>query len=113
MPRLVFVLLDGLTADTARRCLSCPVALEEAGEARYCELNAELPPLSRPVYATLAQRAQPDSHRHSAQRRRPDLPGAHHLPAGPERRTDHGPRPRTIGSARSAIARPLSPAGIA
>lgn len=53
MPRLVFVLLDGLAADTARRCLSFALALEEAGEARYCELEAELPSLSRPIYATL------------------------------------------------------------
>lgn len=53
MPRLVFVLLDGLAAGTARRCLSSVLALEEADQARYCELEAELPPLSRPIYATL------------------------------------------------------------
>ena len=53
MTRVVFVLLDGLTAATARRCLSYPQALEEAGLARYTELTAPLPPLSRPAYATL------------------------------------------------------------
>lgn len=53
MARVVFVLLDGLTAATARRCLSYPQALEEANLARYTELVSPLPPLSRPAYATL------------------------------------------------------------
>ena len=53
MNRIIFVLLDGLTAATARRCLSYPQALEEAGQARYSELECFLPPLSRPAYATL------------------------------------------------------------
>lgn len=59
MPRLVFVLLDGLAAGTARRCLSSVLALEQAGQARYCELEAELPPLSRPIYATLLSGRRP------------------------------------------------------
>ena len=32
MSRLVFVLLDGLGAATARRCMSCLRALTEAGQ---------------------------------------------------------------------------------
>ena len=51
MSRLVFVLLDGLGAATARRCMSCLRALTEAGQARFTELEAELPPLSRPLSA--------------------------------------------------------------
>ena len=53
MNRILFVLLDGLAASTARQCLSYPQALEEAGQARYSELECFLPPLSRPTYATL------------------------------------------------------------
>lgn len=53
MNRLVFVLLDGLGAATARRCMSYLRALTEAGQARHTELEAQLPPLSRPLYATL------------------------------------------------------------
>ncbi|MBD5417754.1 MAG: alkaline phosphatase family protein [Desulfovibrio sp.] len=52
MSRLVFVLLDGL-ATTARRHMSYMAALTESGAARHTELMAELPPLSRPLYATL------------------------------------------------------------
>lgn len=53
MPPLVFVLLDGVAAQPARRCMSHMLALEAAGQARYTELECELPPLSRPAYATL------------------------------------------------------------
>ncbi|MDE5878908.1 MAG: alkaline phosphatase family protein, partial [Desulfovibrio sp.] len=53
MKRLVFVLLDGLGAAAAGRHMSFLAALTEAGGARRTELSAELPPLSRPVYATL------------------------------------------------------------
>ena len=49
MGRLVFVLLDGLGAATARRCMSYLRALTETEQARYTELDAELPPLSRPL----------------------------------------------------------------
>ena len=49
MPRVIMILLDGLTAPTARQCLSYPQALEEAGEAQYAELKCFLPPLSRPA----------------------------------------------------------------
>ena len=59
MSRLVFVLLDGLGAATARRCMSCLRALTEAGQARFTELEAELPPLSRPLYATLLSGLSP------------------------------------------------------
>lgn len=53
MSRLVFVLLDGLGAAAARRCMSYLRALTQAQQARYTEMEAELPPLSRPLYATL------------------------------------------------------------
>ncbi|MDO5484204.1 MAG: alkaline phosphatase family protein, partial [Desulfovibrionaceae bacterium] len=57
--RLVFVLLDGLNAGTARRCMSYMQALCQAGQARYHELTALLPPLSRPLYATLLSGLEP------------------------------------------------------
>lgn len=53
MNRLVFVLLDGLGAATARRRMGFLAALTQAGGARHTELMAEMPPLSRPIYATL------------------------------------------------------------
>ena len=53
MKRFLFIVLDGLGVDAARRCMSCLAALDEAGVARYGELTAVLPPLSRPVYASL------------------------------------------------------------
>ncbi|MDR3319423.1 MAG: alkaline phosphatase family protein [Desulfovibrio sp.] len=59
MKNFIFVLLDGLGAGAARRCMSCLAALEEAGIARYRELATMLPPLSRPVYATLLSGQKP------------------------------------------------------
>ena len=59
MTPVVFVLLDGLGAATARRCMSFMTAMEEAGFARYAELLSELPPLSRPLYATLLSGLKP------------------------------------------------------
>ncbi|SDF17539.1 alkaline phosphatase family protein [Desulfovibrio legallii] len=53
MARVCLVLLDGLNAATARRCLAALRALEEAGTARYTALDCALPPLSRPLYAAL------------------------------------------------------------
>lgn len=53
MARVCLVLLDGLNAATARRCLTVLRALEEADKARYTELDCALPPLSRPLYVTL------------------------------------------------------------
>ncbi|BAV91654.1 alkaline phosphatase family protein [Candidatus Desulfovibrio trichonymphae] len=50
---LMIILLDGLRAATARRCFSYVRSLERAGAAGYVELTAELPPFSRPIYATL------------------------------------------------------------
>ena len=58
MTRLVFVLLDGLAA-TASPCMGYMQSLVDAGKARYTELNAELPPLSRPIYATLLSGKRP------------------------------------------------------
>ena len=59
MPRVVFVLLDGLAAATARPCMGYMQSLVDAGTARYTELTAELPPLSRPIYATLLSGKRP------------------------------------------------------
>lgn len=53
MSRLVLVLLDGLAASAAAAHMSYLAALTRAGKARHTGLMAELPPLSRPVYATL------------------------------------------------------------
>ncbi|MBQ9406492.1 MAG: alkaline phosphatase family protein [Desulfovibrio sp.] len=62
MSRCVFVLLDGLNAHTARRCMGYLLALEQAGHARYAQLSCELPPLSRPLYATLFSGLSPVEH---------------------------------------------------
>ena len=59
MQRVVFVLLDGLAAATARRCMSYMQSLTDAGLARHKELQGELPPLSRPIYATLLTGLRP------------------------------------------------------
>ena len=59
MARVIFVLLDGLAATTARPCMGYMQSLVDAGTARYTELNAELPPLSRPIYATLLSGKRP------------------------------------------------------
>ncbi len=53
LPRLVFVLLDGLRLDVARRAMGFMQA-QEAALARPCiTVRAELPSLSRPLYETL------------------------------------------------------------
>lgn len=62
MPSCIFVLLDGLNAATARRCMGFLLALEAAGQARYAQLTCELPPLSRPLYATLFCGLPPAAH---------------------------------------------------
>lgn len=59
MTPVIFVLLDGLNALTARRCMGFMAALEEARSARYVELQSALPPLSRPLYATLISGLKP------------------------------------------------------
>ena len=59
MPPVVLVLLDGLAAATARPCMGYMQSLVDAGKARYTELNAELPPLSRPIYAALLSAKRP------------------------------------------------------
>ena len=43
MNRLVVLLVDGLRADTARRCMGYLLALEEAGRARWSTLSASCP----------------------------------------------------------------------
>jgi predicted AlkP superfamily pyrophosphatase or phosphodiesterase len=60
--RLAVILVDGLRADTARRCMGFLLALEEAGRARWCTLDCELPSLSRPLYATVISGRRPVDH---------------------------------------------------
>ena len=62
MPPVTFVLLDGMAEATARQCMGFLRALEDAGQARYARLTCELPPLSRPLYATLLSGAAPMTH---------------------------------------------------
>ncbi len=53
MPRLIFVLIDGLRLDAASICLGY-VQAEAAAAGRQCiPVTAELPSLSRPLYETL------------------------------------------------------------
>jgi len=60
--RLVVLLIDGLRADTARRCMGYLLALEEGGRARWSTLRCELPSLSRPLYATVISGRRPIAH---------------------------------------------------
>lgn len=60
--RLAVILVDGLRADTARRCMGYLLALEEAGRARWSTLTCELPSLSRPLYATVISGKRPVDH---------------------------------------------------
>ena len=53
MPRLILVLLDGLHAAAADSHMGFMAALVEHGDARRLTLDCALPPLSRPLYATL------------------------------------------------------------
>ncbi len=62
MRRLAVILVDGLRADTARRCMGYLLALEEAGRARWDTLSCELPSLSRPLYATVISGRRPVDH---------------------------------------------------
>lgn len=51
--KVVLVLLDGLRASEARSCLGFAQAFVAARGGVHAELDAELPCLSRPLYATL------------------------------------------------------------
>ena len=53
MSRLIFILLDGLRAAAADRHMGFMAALTEHGDAQRLTLDCALPPLSRPLYATL------------------------------------------------------------
>lgn len=53
MSRLILVLLDGLRAAAADSHMGFMAALTEHGDARRLTLDCALPPLSRPLYATL------------------------------------------------------------
>lgn len=59
MSKVIVILLDGLRADTAQRCMSYLHALCIAGLSCHTELTALLPPLSRPIYATLLSGLSP------------------------------------------------------
>ena len=53
MSRLILVLLDGLRAAAADNHMGFMAALTEHGDARRLTFDCALPPLSRPLYATL------------------------------------------------------------
>ena len=60
--KLIFILADGLRADTARDYMGYVAALAEAGQATACTLSCALPSLSRPLYATLITGKAPVEH---------------------------------------------------
>lgn len=57
--RLIFVLLDGLSARTARACMGYLEALREAGLIFGGSVRCELPALSRPLYHCLITGQRP------------------------------------------------------
>lgn len=59
--KIIFILLDGLTWFAASR-LCYLQALENAGEARRLPVSCQLPPISRPIYATLLTGLPPIEH---------------------------------------------------
>lgn len=61
MAKVVFILADGLGSIGAA-CLCYPAALCLAGKAARHDLFCELPPLSRPIYATLLSGLSPLEH---------------------------------------------------
>lgn len=61
MPSVIFVLLDGLSA-SAVPCMGYMRALVEGGRAAHGVLACEMPPLSRPAYATLLSGRPPLEH---------------------------------------------------
>lgn len=62
MGKLVFVLIDGLRADVGMQCMSFLASLVAADEAGICVIRSELPPLSRPAYASLLTGQTPLGH---------------------------------------------------
>ena len=57
--RVIFVLLDGLSAKTARACMGYLESLCEAGRAFGASIHCELPALSRPLYHCLLTGQRP------------------------------------------------------
>ena len=57
--RIIFVLLDGLSAITARACMGYLESLREAGCAFGASIRCELPALSRPLYHCLLTGQRP------------------------------------------------------
>jgi len=62
MAKLVFVLLDGLSHAAAQSQMCYLRLLQNAGLARAFCLRSQMPPLSRPVYATLLTGLTPLQH---------------------------------------------------
>lgn len=60
--RVIFVLIDGLSLEAARRRMSFMAAMTEAGRLRAGVLEAMLPPLSRPAYASMLSGMAPLDH---------------------------------------------------
>jgi len=57
--RVIFVLLDGLSARTAQACMGYLESLREAGRAFGASIRCELPALSRPLYHCLLTGQRP------------------------------------------------------
>ncbi len=62
MKKLIFVLLDGLHFTAAESHMCYMRMLRETGRARFSCLRASLPPVSRPIYATLLTGKPPVEH---------------------------------------------------
>lgn len=62
MAKIIFILLDGLGYATAKACMCHLQALVIAGKAGFLRMQAQLPPLSRPIYATLLTGLVPLEH---------------------------------------------------
>ncbi len=50
--KVIFILIDGLSFAASRQCMSFMRALTEAGKMGQSRLQAVLPPISRPAYAS-------------------------------------------------------------
>lgn len=62
MARLLLILLDGLSLPGADKFFCFPEALCRAGQAKRYVLPVELPPISRPAYATILTGKTPLEH---------------------------------------------------
>lgn len=62
MKKLIFVLLDGLNYETAMTRMCYLQSVREQGQAQIFCVRSQLPPLSRPVYATFLTGLPPAEH---------------------------------------------------